>query len=71
MLFLPAVAAFRRKDYIYFFFIILFSMNILVESMFENQAGVVFYAFFNSLLFWSIPIRETGSAPRPGTSDTC
>ena len=71
MLFLPAVAAFRRKDYIYFFFILLFSMNILVESMFENQAGVVFYAFFNSLLFWSIPIRETGSAPHPGTSDTC
>jgi len=59
MLILPAVSAFRREDYIYFFFLFLFSLNILVESMFENQAGVVFYAFFNSLLFWSIPLRAS------------
>ncbi|MFH1161339.1 MAG: O-antigen ligase family protein [bacterium] len=58
MLILPAVSAFRREDYIYFFFLLLFSLNILVESMLENQAGVVFYAFFNTLLFWSYPIRK-------------
>lgn len=52
MLVLPGIMAFIRKDYIYFFFILLFGMNILTESMFENQAGVVFYAFFNALLFW-------------------
>ncbi|NQV02915.1 MAG: O-antigen ligase family protein, partial [Bacteroidia bacterium] len=51
MLAWPGVLAFRRKNYIYFFFLLLFSMNILTESMFENQAGVVFYAFFNALLF--------------------
>ena len=52
MLAWPGILALRRKDYIYFFFILLFSMNILTESMFENQAGIVFYAFFNALLFW-------------------
>jgi len=55
MLAWPALLAFLRKDFIYLFFIILFSMNILVESMLENQAGVVFYAFFNALLFWYLP----------------
>ncbi|MBL6949963.1 MAG: O-antigen ligase family protein [Bacteroidales bacterium] len=52
MLVWPGILAFRRKNYIYFFFILLVSMNILVESMFECQAGIVFYAFFNALLFW-------------------
>ncbi|MFH1296897.1 MAG: O-antigen ligase family protein [Bacteroidota bacterium] len=58
MLAWPGILAFIRKDYIYVFFILLFSMNILVESMFENQAGVVFYAFFNALLFWYLPGRD-------------
>jgi len=52
MLVWPGILAFRRKNYIYFFFILLVSMNILVESMFECQAGIVFYAFFNAVLFW-------------------
>lgn len=55
MLAWPAILAFIRKDYIYFFFILLFGMNLLTESMFENQAGSVFYAFFNALLFWYMP----------------
>jgi len=55
MLAWPALIAFKRKDYIYFFFILLFAMSILTESMFENQAGVVFYAFFNALLFYYMP----------------
>jgi len=51
MLILPMLAAFRRGNYLYFVFIILFAVNILVESMFETQAGVVWYAFFNIILF--------------------
>jgi len=58
MLIWPGIAAFRRKNYIYFFFILLFGMNIMVESMFENQAGIVFYAFFNALLFWHSSIDK-------------
>jgi len=58
MLVWPAILALKRKDYIYFFFVLLFAMNILTESMFENQAGSVFYAFFNALLFWYLPDKK-------------
>jgi len=51
MLFLPMTAAFRQRYYIYFIFLLFFALNIAVESMFETQAGVVWYAFFNSFLF--------------------
>ena len=63
MLAWPGILAFKRQDYIYLFFIILFGMNILVESMFENQAGVVFYAFFNALLFWFLPGKKNRGLP--------
>lgn len=53
MLVFPAVLAFREKKYLYFLFIVIFALNITVESMFEIQAGVVFYALFNALLFAS------------------
>ena len=51
MLFLPMIAAFRFHHILYFVFLLLFSINILVESMFETQAGVIWYAFFNVILF--------------------
>ena len=53
MLVFPAIQAFRREYFIYFLFLAIFAVNIMVESMFENQAGVVFYALFNALLFTS------------------
>ena len=53
MLVAPAVHAFQRKDFVYFLFLIIFAVNIGVESMLENQAGVIFYALFNSILFAS------------------
>jgi O-antigen ligase len=54
MLLFPAILAIRRSDYLYFLFLAIFAFNILVESMFEVQAGVVFYAFFNAFLFLSM-----------------
>jgi len=57
MLAAPAFLAFRRKRYLYLSFILLFALNLLFESMLETQAGVVFYAFFNTFLFWDL-IRE-------------
>lgn len=69
MLGLPGILALIRKDTIYLFFILIFSMNILVESMFENQAGVVFYAVFNTLLFRFLPPGNKMGSPRfPGKS---
>jgi O-antigen ligase len=51
-LMLPLAYAIKNKQFIYLFFLIIFSLNLLVESMFETQAGVVFYAFFNSFLLF-------------------
>lgn len=51
MLALPAIIAVRRRDMVYLLFLFVFGFNILVESMLEEQAGVVYYAFFNILLF--------------------
>jgi len=54
MLILPMIAAFRNRYFLYFVFLLLFSLNILSESMFEIQAGVIWYAFFNIVLFSAI-----------------
>jgi O-antigen ligase len=51
ILLLPAIRAIRKRDLVYLLFLFVFAFNILVESMLEEQAGVVFYAFFNIVLF--------------------
>jgi O-antigen ligase len=51
MIILPAWFALKEKYYLYFVFLSIFVINIMVESMLENQAGVIFYAFFNVFLF--------------------
>jgi len=56
MLVMPGIIAIRRNDYYYLLFLLIFAFNILVESMFEIQAGVVFYAFFNAFLFNSMNV---------------
>lgn len=60
MLLIPAIRAVRIRDTLYLLFILVFAFNILVESMLEEQAGVVYYAFFNTLLFFRC--KESGSA---------
>ncbi len=49
-LFAPLFAAFRRQNVIYAAFLLIIIFNFMPESMLEVQAGVMFYAFFNSLL---------------------
>ncbi len=51
MIVIPAVMAFRRKEDYYLLFLMLVGINFLFESMLEIQAGVVFYAFMNLILF--------------------
>ncbi|MGE0561440.1 MAG: O-antigen ligase family protein [Flavobacteriales bacterium] len=46
----PFYLSIRDKNYIISAFLILVSFNLLFESMYETQAGLVFYAFFNTLL---------------------
>ena len=50
-LLIPVYRSLRKGDYLYTLFLLIFAINILVESMLETQAGVVFYAFFNAFLF--------------------
>lgn len=50
---LPAINALRRGQALYLVFLMIFTLNILFESMLEIQQGVVFYAFFNIFLFTS------------------
>ena len=55
-LLVPGWFAIRRIHFIYFSFLAVFAFNILFESMLEVQAGVIYYGFFNALLFfgWEI-----------------
>lgn len=46
----PFYLSIIEKNYIISAFLILVSFNLLFESMYETQAGIVFYAFFNTLL---------------------
>lgn len=57
MIVLPAWDALRGGDMVFLLFLLLFAFNILFESMLEGQAGVVFYAFFNTLLLATIKKR--------------
>ncbi len=59
ILLLPLYYAFKTSNGIYFLFLIIIILNFIAESMLETQAGVIFYAFFNSLLYFSFnPIRK-------------
>ncbi|MEX2380128.1 MAG: O-antigen ligase family protein [Vicingaceae bacterium] len=49
---LPFIIALKRKNRLFLAFIFIFSINLLFESMLEKQDGVIFYAFFNALLFF-------------------
>jgi predicted transglutaminase-like protease len=48
-LFMPLVVSIKTKDYLYVSFLLIIMFNFCFESMLETQAGVMFYAFFNSL----------------------
>jgi O-antigen ligase len=62
ILLVPAWYAFQQKHLLYMAFLAIFAFNMLVESMLERQAGVTFYAFFNSFLFYYAFVN-------PGKSD--
>lgn len=49
-LLLPLYSAFTSSNAIYILFLLIIILNFLPESMLETQAGVIFYAFFNSVL---------------------
>jgi len=54
-LILPAILAVKRGQIVYFMFILIIIVNAMTESILEVQAGVIFYAFFNSLFMFLNP----------------
>jgi O-antigen ligase len=62
-LILPGWWSLRNKQYLYFSFLVVFAFNILVESMLEVQAGVIYYAFFNALFFFALATTEGDPVP--------
>jgi O-antigen ligase len=51
---IPFGIAIYLKNYLYPLFILIVFFNCLTESILETQAGVVFFGFFNSLLFYNM-----------------
>jgi len=43
----------KRCDMLYFSFLLMIGFNMLFESVFEVQMGIIFFAFFNALLFYT------------------
>ena len=59
-LFFPLFKAMSSSNVIYVLFLLIIVLNFIPESMLETQAGVMFYAFFNSLLcFNNKPLKIT------------
>jgi O-antigen ligase len=50
MLFIPFVQSIKRRDYLLLWFIGLFSLACITESMLELKQGIAFFAFFQCLL---------------------
>lgn len=44
----------RKFDVIYLIFLLIIAFNALFESVFEGQVGIIFFNFFNMLLFTSL-----------------
>jgi O-antigen ligase len=56
-LLMPFVFSFKHPNYLYGLFLLITILNFTVESMLETQAGVMFYAFINSLLCFSATLN--------------
>ncbi len=58
----PLFFAFKTSNMVYILFLLIILVNFFTESMLETQAGVIFYAFFNSLLCFSSAYLNPKSA---------
>ncbi len=57
----PFYFSYREKVFLFAAFIIIVGFNFLVESMLERQEGVIFYAFFYSILSFSLSYNNPNS----------
>jgi O-antigen ligase len=57
-LLIPLIASLKENNWIYVSFLLIILLNFLTESMLEAEAGVIFYAFFNSIFCSSFLIKQ-------------
>ena len=53
-LMIPAYYSFKEKYFLFLAFVGIAGLNFLFESMLERQAGVIYFAFFYSLLYFNL-----------------
>lgn len=49
------VTAMRKRNFLLLWIVVIIIINLFFESMFETQAGVIFFVFFTGLLLTSVP----------------
>jgi O-antigen ligase len=59
----PIINSLKTKNYILFCFLVIVFLNFLTESMLETISGVVFFAFFYSLLIANSTRKEFSRNP--------
>jgi O-antigen ligase len=60
----PFFRIWNRKDWVYALFLLSILMHFMVESMLEKGSGVIFFAMFNTFLFFS-PTHLNSSSTEP------
>ena len=58
----------KKLDMLYFSFLLMMGFNMLFESVFEVQMGIIFFCFFNSLLFM-MSFRAAEESRNDGVSE--
>lgn len=53
------IRSIKERNYLFFIITTLFFLFGMVESMFERQAGIIFFVFFSMLLYSFNPIKKT------------
>jgi len=54
----PIYLSIRRKDYLYLGFILIIMVSCVTENIFSRQIGVVFFSFFNTMLFLKLKFSK-------------
>jgi O-antigen ligase len=65
MLVLPLWPSIRRGRFFYPLFFVVLGINFLTESVLKTQAGVVFYAVMNSVIFFTYEIATNQKKAEP------
>lgn len=57
-LWVPALHAFRARNYLYLFFALAAAISMITEDTLETQAGVTFFALFSTLFLFVCPQKD-------------